>query len=49
MLGELDLRRLRTEAEKALGPRFEVRASRDAVLENGAVRLGVLRGQSSGS
>ncbi len=48
MLGQLEIRRLRTEAEKALGPRFDVRAFHDAVLENGAVPLGVLRKRIDG-
>jgi uncharacterized protein (DUF885 family) len=43
MLGQLEIRRLRTEAEKALGGSFDVRAFHDAVLENGAVPLGLLR------
>ncbi|HEX9051611.1 MAG TPA: DUF885 domain-containing protein [Anaeromyxobacter sp.] len=43
MLGQLEIRRLRAEAEQALGPRFDLRAFHDAVLENGAVPLGVLR------
>jgi uncharacterized protein (DUF885 family) len=43
MLGALEIRRLRADAEKALGPRFDVRAFHDAVLENGAVTLPMLR------
>lgn len=43
LLGALELRRLRGEAEKALGPRFDVRAFHDAVLEQGAVTLRMLR------
>ena len=43
MLGALEIRRLREEAEKALGPRFDVRAFHDAVLEDGAVTLPLLR------
>ncbi|HEU4565544.1 MAG TPA: DUF885 domain-containing protein [Gemmatimonadaceae bacterium] len=41
-LGELTIRRLRAEAERALGPRFDVRAFHDAVLRNGAVTLPIL-------
>jgi uncharacterized protein (DUF885 family) len=41
-LGQLEIRRLRTEAEKKLGARFDVRKFHDAVLENGAVPLNVL-------
>jgi uncharacterized protein (DUF885 family) len=45
MLGQLEIRRLRGEAEKALGARFDVRAFHDAVLESGAVPLPMLRGR----
>jgi uncharacterized protein (DUF885 family) len=41
-IGELKIRELRREAEQALGPRFDIRAFHDAVLENGAIPLGVL-------
>jgi uncharacterized protein (DUF885 family) len=41
-LGQLKIRQLRTEAEKKLGARFDVRKFHDAVLENGAVPLNVL-------
>lgn len=43
LVGALEIRRLREEAERALGPRFDVRAFHDAVLEDGAVPLPVLR------
>jgi uncharacterized protein (DUF885 family) len=41
-LGQLKIRQLRTEAEKRLGAKFDVRKFHDAVLENGAVPLNVL-------
>ena len=43
--GELAIRRLRTEAEQALGPRFDPRAFHAAVLEDGAMPLAVLEGK----
>jgi len=44
-MGELTIRRLRSEAEQALGSQFDVRAFHDAVLANGTVPLGVLEEQ----
>jgi uncharacterized protein (DUF885 family) len=41
-LGQLKIRELRTEAERRLGARFNVRAFHDAVLDQGAVPLSVL-------
>lgn len=41
-IGELKIRELRAKAEKALGPKFELRAFHDAVLSQGAVPLDVL-------
>jgi uncharacterized protein (DUF885 family) len=41
--GQLEIVRLRREAESALGDRFDIRAFHDAVLGDGAVGLGTLR------
>jgi uncharacterized protein (DUF885 family) len=40
--GELKFRELRTKAEATLGPRFDLRAFHDVVLENGAAPLDVV-------
>jgi uncharacterized protein (DUF885 family) len=44
-LGELTIRKLRTEAETQLGPRFDQRAFHDRILGMGAVPLTVLEEQ----
>jgi len=44
-LGEIAIVRLRAEAEKELGPKFDVRAFHDAVLSQGSVPLPVLESQ----
>jgi uncharacterized protein (DUF885 family) len=41
-MGELKIRSLRSEAEKQLGDKFDIREFHDAVLANGAVPLDVL-------
>ena len=41
-LGEMAIRDARTRAEQALGPKFNIRAFHDAVLETGSVPLPVL-------
>ena len=41
-LGEMSIRNERAKAEAALGPKFNLRAFHDAVLETGAVPLPVL-------
>ena len=43
MIGNLEIRRLRAEAERALGSRFDLRAFHDLVLEDGAMPLWALR------
>ena len=42
-IGQLEIRRLRGEAERRLGRRFDLRAFHDAVLGQGAVSLETLR------
>lgn len=42
-VGYLEIRRLRTQAEQTLGPRFDPRAFHDHVLENGSITLSMLR------
>jgi uncharacterized protein (DUF885 family) len=43
MIGNLEIRKLRTEAEQALGPKFDLKAFHDLVLEDGTLPLWVLR------
>ena len=45
MLGNLEIRRLRNEAERRLGDRFDIREFHDQVLGNGGVTLPMLREQ----
>ena len=42
MVGRIEIERLRDEAKKALGPRFDLRAFHDVVLGSGAVPLETL-------
>jgi uncharacterized protein (DUF885 family) len=42
-IGQLEIRRLRSEAEAALGSSFHIRRFHDAVLDHGALPLSVLR------
>ena len=44
-MGELKIWELRHKAEKALGPKFDLRAFHDAVLANGGVTLPILEKQ----
>jgi uncharacterized protein (DUF885 family) len=44
-MGEREIRRLRADAEKRLGPKFDVKAFHDLLLSGGAVSLPVLREQ----
>jgi uncharacterized protein (DUF885 family) len=43
MIGRNEIMRLREQARAALGPRFDIRAFHDQVLEQGSVPLGLLR------
>jgi len=43
MVGYLEIRALRSEAERELGSKFDLKEFHDRVLENGAVPLDVLR------
>jgi uncharacterized protein (DUF885 family) len=43
MIGNLEIRAARTEAEQAMGSRFDIKAFHDRVLEDGAVPLTFLR------
>lgn len=42
-VGAAEIRKLRTEAERQLGPKFDVRAFHDRVLEDGTITLPMLR------
>jgi uncharacterized protein (DUF885 family) len=44
-IGQLEILKLRDEAKRRLGPRFDIKTFHDVVLGNGAVALAVLRGQ----
>jgi uncharacterized protein (DUF885 family) len=43
MLGNLEIRALRTEAERRMGKRFDIRQFHDRVLEDGSLPLPALR------
>jgi uncharacterized protein (DUF885 family) len=42
-VGQLEILKLRAEAEKELGPRFDIRAFHDCVLEDGSIPMSMLR------
>ena len=42
MVGRREIRRLREQAQRQLGPRFDIRAFHGVVLGSGAVPMGVL-------
>jgi len=42
-VGQLEIRRLRNEAERELGPKFDIREFHARVLENGTITLPMLR------
>ena len=48
MLGNLEIRRLREEAQAKLGPAFDLRTFHDKVLEDGTVPLSMLREKIEG-
>jgi uncharacterized protein (DUF885 family) len=43
MIGEIEIRNLRKNAEQQLGPRFDIKAFHAAVLEHGALPLTILK------
>jgi uncharacterized protein (DUF885 family) len=45
MLGNLEIRKIRPEAERSLGARLDIREFHDRVLGNGGVTLPMLRHQ----
>jgi uncharacterized protein (DUF885 family) len=45
MIGRLEIERLRADAERQLGTRFDLRVFHDRVLANGSVPLPVLRAE----
>jgi uncharacterized protein (DUF885 family) len=47
-IGQREILSLRDEAKRKLGVRFDIKAFHDAVLENGAVSLPVLRQEVEG-
>jgi uncharacterized protein (DUF885 family) len=48
MLGMLEIRQMRDEAQRNLGAAFDIKTFHDRVLEDGAVPLTFLRGKIAG-
>jgi uncharacterized protein (DUF885 family) len=48
MIGNLEIRRLRAEAERTLGAKFDLRAFHDLLLEDGALPLSAVRTKVEG-
>ena len=43
MTGSLEIQKLRRDAERQLGPRFDIKSFHDVVLRDGAVTLPMLQ------
>lgn len=43
MIGRLEIQKLRTDAQRQLGPRFDIKGFHDVILRDGAVTLPMLR------
>jgi uncharacterized protein (DUF885 family) len=47
-IGQLKISAIRSQAEKALGSKFDVRAFHDELLKDGALPLDLLEGKMNG-